>query len=192
MTSLYRNNLRDHLNLFAILKPLEAPVTAAADTATFSLREDCRLLFCGNSDPADDRQHLTAELTGRYVKDRKSVAALALSNDTSAPACIGNDISLDDVFDCQLGGLSQAGYGLIGRSTSGNSENVIHAVTGTREMHTQTIGLLVLKGDKLRTMCNINIVEPSTTTADIQGPRIYIDHTLCGMIEQTLGLVDED
>jgi D-sedoheptulose 7-phosphate isomerase len=192
MTSLYLNNLREHLDLFATLQSLDAVVTAAADTATFSLRKGCKLMFCGNGGSAADCQHLAAELTGRFIKDRKPLAALALSTDTSALTCIGNDYSFDDVFDRQLRGLGHAGDCLIGISTSGNSENVIRAVTSAREMSIRTIGLLGRDGGKLRAMCDVSIIVPSTTTARIQEAHILIGHTLCGMIERALGLVEAD
>lgn len=129
MTSLYLNNLRERLDLFSTLQLLEAEVNTAAELATRSLAEDHKLMFCGNGGSAADSQHLAAELTGRFVKDRKPLAAMALSTDSSALTCIRNDYSFDDVFDRQLRGLGHAGGCLIGISTSGNSENVMRAFT---------------------------------------------------------------
>lgn len=192
MTSLYLNNLREHLDLFATLESLESAVAGAAELATGSLREGRKLMFCGNGGSAADSQHLAAELTGRFVKDRKPLAAMALSTDSSALTCIGNDYSFADVFDRQVRGLGQAGDCLIGISTSGNSENVIRAVQSAREMGLRTIGLLGRDGGRLRGLCDASIVVPSATTARIQEAHILIGHTLCGLIEQALGLVDAD
>lgn len=191
MTSLYLNNLHEHLELFATLQSLDAAVVAAAGIATVSLREGRKLMFCGNGGSAADSQHLAAELTGRFIKDRKPLAALALSTDSSALTCIGNDYTFADVFDRQVRGLGQAGDCLIGISTSGNSENVIRAVRSAREMGIHTVGLLGRDGGNLRSMCDVSIIVPSASTARIQEAHILIGHTLCGLIEQALGLVTE-
>lgn len=191
-SSLYIRNLTEHLNLFAVLAALEPAVQAATDTVTSSLRSGHKVMFCGNGGSAADSQHLAAELTGRFIKDRKPLAAMALSTDTSALTCIGNDYSFADVFDRQVRGLGQAGDCLVGISTSGNSENVIRAVNSARELGVHTIGLLGRDGGKLRELCDISIVVPSATTARIQEAHILIGHTLCGEVEQALGLVDAD
>jgi D-sedoheptulose 7-phosphate isomerase len=192
MTSLYQRNLNEHLELFATLKSLEIVVTAAAELATATLRDGRKLMFCGNGGSAADSQHLAAELTGRFIKDRKPLAALALTTDSSALTCIGNDYSFGHVFDRQVRGLGNAGDCLVGISTSGNSDNVIRAVLSAREMGIRTIGLLGRDGGKLSSMCEVSIIVPSTSTARIQEAHILIGHTLCGMIEQALGLVEED
>jgi len=192
MTSIYLNNLREHLDLFATLQPLESAVNAAAAIASTSLREGRKLMFCGNGGSAADSQHLAAELTGRFIKDRKPLAALALSTDSSALTCIGNDYSFADVFDRQVRGLGQPGDCLIAISTSGNSANVIRAVNSAREMGIRTIGMLGRDGGQLLAMCDASIVVPSPTTARIQEAHILIGHTLCGLIEQSLGLVAAD
>lgn len=192
MTSLYLNNLRDHLDLFATLGSLNAAVTAAAEIATASLRDGRKLMSCGNGASAADSQHLAAELTGRFVKHRKPLAAMALSSDTSALTCIGNDYSFAEVFDRQIRGLGQAGDCLIGISTSGNSENIIRAVSSAHKMGISTIGLLGHDGGKLRLMCDMSVVVKSATTARIQEAHILIGHALCGLIEQALGLVETE
>jgi D-sedoheptulose 7-phosphate isomerase len=192
MTTLYLNNLRQHLELFNMLQSLDSAVTAAATIATASLRDGRKLMFCGNGGSAADSQHLAAELTGRFIKDRKPLAAMALSTDSSALTCIGNDYSFAEVFDRQVRGLGLPGDCLIAISTSGNSENVIRAVTSAREMGIRTIGLLGREGGELSAMCDASIIVPSSTTARIQEAHILIGHTLCGLIEQALGLVESD
>lgn len=189
MTSLYLNNLREHLELFQTLQLLDNAVTAAAKLATISLREGHKLMFCGNGGSAADSQHLAAELTGRFIKDRKPLAAMALSTDSSALTCIGNDYSFADVFDRQVRGLGVRGDCLIGISTSGNSENIIRAVKSARDMGLHTIGLLGRDGGKIAAICDVNVIVPSLTTDRIQEAHILIGHTLCGLIEQELGLV---
>lgn len=188
----FLKNLIEHQALFSKLDQLGDDIQRAADKLIISLRSGRKIMFCGNGGSAADSQHLAAELTGRFIKDRKPLAAMALSTDTSALTCIGNDYSFADVFDRQVRGLGQAGDCLVGISTSGNSENVIRAVNSARELGIHTIGLLGRDGGKLRELCDISIVVPSQTTARIQEAHIFIGHTLCGMIEQGLGLVTTD
>ena len=145
-------------------------------------------MFCGNGGSAADSQHLAAELTGRFIKDRRPLAAVALSTDTSALTCIGNDYSFDEVFARQVAGLGRKEDLLIGISTSVNSGNVIRAVEEAQKLGMQTLGLLGRDGGKLHGMCTHSIVVPHSVTARIQECHILIGHTLCGLIEQELCL----
>ncbi len=189
MRMLYAANLQEHLDLFARLGLLADDVEAAAALATEALRAGRKIMFCGNGGSAADSQHLAAELTGRFIKDRRPLAAMALSTDSSALTCIANDYSFADVFERQVRGLGQPGDCLVGISTSGNSENVIRAMAAAREIGMSTIGLLGRTGGKLKSMSDVAIVVPSETTARIQEAHILVGHTLCGQIEQNLGLV---
>ena len=189
MNSLFLHNLAEQVALLQSLQPLDGAVSQAAAIATQSLRAGGKLMFCGNGGSAADSQHLAAELTGRFIKDRRPLAALALSTDTSALTCIANDYSFDEVFARQVQGLGRAGDVLIGISTSGNSRNVIRAVEDARAAGIQVIGLLGRDGGALRELCDLAIVVPSQVTARIQESHILIGHTLCGLIEQQLGLV---
>lgn len=187
-TSLFLDNLREHQSLFEGLAGLDAVVGAAAEAAAACLREGGKLLFCGNGGSAADAQHLAAELTGRFIKDRRPLAAIALSTDTSALTSIGNDYRFEEVFARPLRGLARRGDGLIAISTSGNSRNVIEAVHAARELGVVTIGLLGRDGGALRGLCDHPIVVPSMVTARIQEAHILIGHTLCGAVETALGL----
>jgi D-sedoheptulose 7-phosphate isomerase len=187
--SLFIENLEDHLSLFQSLHKIDDTVFQAGRMLGHSLRGGGKILFCGNGGSAADSQHLAAELTGRFIKDRKPLAALALSTDTSALTCIGNDYSFDEVFARQVQGLGRGGDVLVGISTSGNSRNVIRAVEEARVAGMQVVGLLGRDGGKLLELCDVSIVVPSKVTARIQEAHILIGHTLCGLIEQQLGLV---
>lgn len=147
-----------------------------------------KLMFCGNGGSASDAQHLAAELTGRFIKDRRPLAGLALTTDTSALTSIGNDYSFDDVFSRQVVALGRAGDGLVAISTSGNSRNVLRAVAAAREAGVFTLGLLGRDGGALLRECDAAIVVPSQVTARIQEAHILIGHTLCGLIEHELGI----
>lgn len=148
-----------------------------------------KLIICGNGGSAADSQHIAAEFTGRFIKDRPPIAVLALSTDTSALTCISNDYSFAEVFSRQLRALGQAEDCLLAISTSGNSENVIQAVLAAKEMRIKTIGLLGRDGGRLKDLCDCAIVVPSEITARIQEAHILIGHSICGSVEVGLGLV---
>jgi D-sedoheptulose 7-phosphate isomerase len=146
-------------------------------------------MFCGNGGSAADCQHLAAELTGRFIKDRRPLAAIALTTDTSAITCISNDYSFEEVFARQVQGLGRTGDVLFAISTSGNSRNVIRAVEEALSAGMSVIGLLGHEGGALNEMCDVAIIVPSQVTSRIQESHILIGHTLCEMIEEQLGLV---
>jgi D-sedoheptulose 7-phosphate isomerase len=182
------SHLQEHLSLFRTLSGLAESTERVAEMIVQALLNDNKLLLCGNGGSAADSQHLAAEFTGRFVKDRKPLAALALSTDSSALTCIANDYSFDEVFSRQVLGLGRSGDCLLAISTSGNSRNVIRAVEAARLIGVRTIGLLGRDGGLLRGICDLAIVVPSTTTARIQEAHIFIGHTLCAMVESRLGL----
>ena len=187
--SLYLDNLIEHRALFRTLDALAPEVARAGDLMTATLRAGGKILFCGNGGSAADAQHLAAELTGRFIDDRAPLAGIALTTDSSALTCIGNDYGYEQVFDRQVRGLGRAGDCLVAISTSGNSGNVLVAVESACAMGIHVIGLLGRDGGKLAPLCDVAITVPSPTTARIQEAHILIGHTLCGLVEQGLGLV---
>ena len=186
--TVFARNLREHLALFETLESLTEPIERAGALIASALGAGRKLMLCGNGGSAADSQHIAAELTGRFIQDRRPLAALALTTDTSALTCIANDYSFEDVFARQVAGLGAAGDCLIGISTSGNSRNVIKAVEAARAIGMPVIGLLGRDGGALRALCDVAIIVPSATTARIQEAHILIGHTLCGMVETALGL----
>ena len=182
-------NLNEHIELCNSLGSLNNVVNGVGKLASQTLSNGGKILFCGNGGSAADCQHLAAELTGRFIKDRRPLAALALSTDTSALTCIANDYSFEEVFARQVVALGRYGDLLVSISTSGNSTNVIRAVEEANKLGMHTVGLLGNEGGKLRSLCTHSIVVPHTVTARIQECHILIGHTLCGLIEQELGLV---
>ncbi|AJP74810.1 D-sedoheptulose-7-phosphate isomerase [Sphingomonas hengshuiensis] len=188
--SLFLANLAEHREVFARLDALSTIVAEASGAATASLRAGNKVMFCGNGGSAADSQHLAAELTGRFIKDRPPLAGLALNTDSSALTCIGNDYSFADVFVRQVRGLGRTGDCLVGISTSGNSANVLRAFEAAREMGITTIGFLGRDGGQIKALSDYAIIVPSDVTARIQEAHILIGHTLCGLVEQQLGLVE--
>jgi D-sedoheptulose 7-phosphate isomerase len=189
MSTQFLNNLREHLTLFSNLTLLDEPIERAATMIAVSLRNGGKLLLCGNGGSAADCQHIAAEFTGRFLKDRPPIAAISLTTDTSALSCIGNDYSFNEIFSRQVRALGRPGDILLGITTSGNSGNVLAAFEVANELGIQSIGLLGRDGGKALQVCNHSIVVPSNVTARIQEAHILIGHTICGVVEKELGLV---
>jgi D-sedoheptulose 7-phosphate isomerase len=186
--ALLRSGLDEHLELFGRLLPLASTIRETARLISAAMSQGGKLMLCGNGGSAADSQHIAAELSGRFVKDRRPLAAIALSTDTSALTCIANDYGFDDVFSRQVAALGRKGDCLLAISTSGNSRNVLRAAEVARAAGICVIGLLGRDGGALRALCDIAIIIPSATTARIQEAHIFIGHTLCAMVEEALGL----
>lgn len=153
---------------------------------TKSLKKGGKVLIAGNGGSAADSQHIAAEIVGRFVKDRKAFAAIALTTDTSILTSVGNDYSFDDIFARQVEGLGKKGDIFLGISTSGNSKNIIEAVYRAKEMGLITIGLLGKDGGELKNICDYNITFPYKETARIQEHHIMTYHLLCEFIESNM------
>lgn len=186
--SLFMQNLDDHIAVCGRVSALNEAIEAVGKAMAKSIADGNKLMFCGNGGSAADSQHLASELTGRFINDRRPLAAIALTVDSSALTCIGNDYSFADVFSRQVEGLGRAGDCLFGISTSGNSENVLRAFNVARRLNITTIGLLGRDGGKMRAASDLAIVVPSDVTARIQEMHILIGHTICGLIEHELGI----
>ncbi len=187
MPNLFSLSLQEHLALFNRLGEIEPELTRASQLIGSALRTGNKVMLCGNGGSAADSQHIAAELTGRFVNDRPALAGLALSTDSSALTCIGNDYGFDNIFVRQVQGLGRPGDVLIAITTSGNSVNILKAVEAANSMGIVTIGLLGRDGGKALAICQHSIVIPSHTTARIQEAHIFVGHHLCAMVERAMG-----
>ena len=155
-----------------------------ARLASSAIKAGKKIMLCGNGGSAADSQHVAAEFIGRFEKERKSMAAIALTTDTSALTAIGNDYGYEEVFSRQVEGLGQSGDLLIGISTSGNSKNVVKALGVAKENGISTVALV---GDrpngKMQTIADYVLVAPSANTARIQECHILMMHTICQLVE---------
>lgn len=188
MRSAFLHALDEHAALVRRLAALDDAVARAVQLCAQALADGRRVLLCGNGGSAADSQHIAAELVGRFQGERRALAALALTTDTSALTAIANDYGYDQVFARQLAGLGQAGDVLVAISTSGRSGSVLAAVECARTLGLHTIALAGKDGGPLATACEVAIVVPSEVTARIQEAHILIGHALCAGIEQALGL----
>jgi D-sedoheptulose 7-phosphate isomerase len=184
--SVYDLALAEHRSTFDTLAALRPHVEQTAAAMADALRAGGKVMFCGNGGSAADSQHLAAELTGRFIKDRAPLAGLALSTDSSALTCIANDYDFNAVFERQVRGLGRAGDCLVGISTSGNSGNVLRAFEAARALGITTIGLLGRDGGQLKALSDHAVIVPSFTTARVQEAHIFIGHLWCLLIEQHL------
>lgn len=142
-----------------------------------------KILLFGNGGSAADAQHIAAEFVGRFVKNRRSYPAIALTTDTSALTAIGNDYGFERIFARQVEGLAVEGDILIGFSTSGNSANVIKALEMGRDMKCINIGMSGNDGGAMNQYCDINLTVPSKVTARIQEMHITIGHIICQSVD---------
>lgn len=162
---------------------LKEQICQCAQILNQCLENNGKILICGNGGSAADSQHFAAELSGRYKKERKALAAIALSTDTSALSAIGNDYGFEFVFSRQVEALMQKNDVLIGISTSGKSLNVLNAFKKAKELNAKCIGLSGKGGGLMNEICDLNLVIPSEDTARIQEMHILIIHCLCELIE---------
>ena len=155
-----------------------------ARLASSVIKAGKKIMLCGNGGSAADSQHIAAEFIGRFEKERKSMAAIALTTDTSALTAIGNDYGYEEVFSRQIEGLGQSGDLLIGISTSGNSKNVVKALRVAKKRGISTVALV---GDRpngvMQTIADYVLVAPSVNTARIQECHILMMHTICQLVE---------
>src|SRR3989338_614140 len=159
-------------------------VAQMAQAVIAAFKNNNKILFFGNGGSAADSQHIAAEFIGRFQKERKALAAIALTTDTSILTALGNDYNFDIVFARQIEGLGQKGDVAIGLSTSGNSANVIKAVEKAKAMGIKTISLTGCKGGKLAPLTDIKLIVPSDITARIQESHICMFHAICELVEK--------
>lgn len=143
-------------------------------------------MFCGNGGSAADAQHLAAELQGRFLRDRRPFASVALTTNTSTMTAIGNDYGFDDIFARQVLGLGRKGDIVVGISTSGNSGNVLRALEAGRKIGAFTVGLTGSAGGAMKALCDTCICVPSDETPRIQEMHIAVGHAICEIVEQIL------
>ena len=170
----------------AILKDHLPAIEQAARAIADCLKSGSKLLFFGNGGSASDSQHLAAEFVGRYEKERRSLAAIALTTDTSILTAVGNDYGFDRIFERQVEGLGRKGDVAVAISTSGNSKNVLLAIKRSKQMGIYTIGLTGRSGGAMKSLVDLPVVVPSDKTSRIQESHILIGHILCERVDELL------
>ncbi len=161
-----------------------APIAYAADLMRDAVLNGKKVLLCGNGGSAADAQHIAAELVGRFVIERRPLAAIALTTDTSALTAIANDYGYEHVFSRQVEALGNDGDILIAITTSGTSKNVVAAVEVARKRGMKVIALTGAKGAAFVASCDAGVAVPSNVTARVQECHIVIGHLLCEVIDE--------
>lgn len=151
-----------------------------------AFRNKRKVLFCGNGGSAADAQHLAAELSGRFYKNRPALYAEALHCNTSYLTAVANDFSFADIYARLIEGEGTEGDLLFAISTSGNSKNILTAAETARKKKMLVVGMTGRSGGKLRDRCDYLINIPSDNTPRIQEGHIMIGHIICEQVEEEL------
>lgn len=168
---------------------LAEPIAQAIDIMFSALSNGNKILACGNGGSAADCQHFAAELVGRFERERLPLPAMALTTDTSIMTSIGNDYSFADVYSKQVQAFGQAGDVLLAISTSGNSGNIVQAVSAALERDMHVVALTGKNGGIVATMlseADAHICVPHERTARIQEVHLLTIHCICDGIDNAL------
>lgn len=183
---LFNNSARLKMDAAATLAP---QISAAVALMSQSLLSDGKILACGNGGSAADAQHFAAELINRFEMERPGLAAIALTTDSSALTSIANDYDFSMVFSKQVSALGHARDVLLAISTSGNSRNVVEAVSAA---HGRDMRVVVLTGDNGGLLAelvgdeDVLICVPDASTARIQEVHLLVIHCLCDGIDRII------
>ena len=165
---------------------LSGKIAEAVECIIAAYKNGKKLLIAGNGGSAADAQHIAAEIVGRFQKERKALPAIALSVNTSVLTALGNDYGYESVFSRQVEAFAKEGDVFLAISTSGESANILRAVSTARKMKVLTIALTGKNGGKLGRIADLSLVVPSNDTQRIQETHIAIGHVICGIIESRL------
>ena len=164
----------------------QADVLRVVDLLAAAFRHGRRVLVFGNGGSASDAQHVAAEFVGRFQKERRAVAAIALTTDTSILTAIGNDYAFDRVFARQIEGLGESGDVAIGITTSGGSKNVLKAFTVAKERGLTTVAVTGRDGGEAGRIADVHLNVPDRSTARVQEVHRTLLHVICELVEETL------
>jgi D-sedoheptulose 7-phosphate isomerase len=163
-----------------------ASVVAVAGALQSAFANDGKVLLFGNGGSALDAQHFAAELVGRFARDRRALAAVALTTDTSILTSVANDYTYERVFARQVEALGRAGDVAIGISTSGSSANVLAALQTAKMRGLKTVAFTGRDGGTIGAMVDLHVNVPHAVTARIQEVHRSLIHAVCELIEREL------
>ncbi|HVN69997.1 MAG TPA: SIS domain-containing protein [Candidatus Binatia bacterium] len=163
-----------------------AQVGAIVDAIVAALRAGKKVLWCGNGGSAAEAQHMAAELSGRFLRERPGLYSEALSVNSSTLTCIGNDYGYDRVFSRQVEAFVRAGDVVIGMTTSGTSPNVVLALEAAKERGAVTVAFTGNGGGKVAEVADISLVGPDGYAAIVQEVHQVMAHIVCDLVEQRL------
>jgi len=161
-------------------------ISNAAKICINSLNNGGKILFCGNGGSASDAAHLSAELVGRYLSNRKPYASVCLSSNLSLLTAIANDYGYDNIFSRQIEAIGKKDDILFVISTSGKSKNILKAINTGKKKKLKIIFLNSIKNKKVKKICNFDIKVPAHRIDQIQELHIMIGHLICEIIERQI------
>jgi D-sedoheptulose 7-phosphate isomerase len=164
----------------------QAGIDAAVAAIVMALRAGRPLLVCGNGGSAADAQHITAELVGRFLRERRGLRVICLADNAPVLTAWANDYSYESVFSRQVEAYGEPGAVLLGLSTSGNSANVVAAFELARQMGVVTIAMTGDGGGRLAPLADHLLAVPSRSTPLIQQAHLCLYHYLCEAVEREL------
>ena len=176
------NNLQKVISNKGLILEIETITTKIIK----AFKDGNKLLLCGNGGSASDAQHIAAELSGRFIKERKPLYAEALHVNSSYMTAVSNDYGFESTYSRMLEAIGKKGDVLIALSTSGNSENVVNAVKMANSLGMLSVGMSGATGGEIKELCQHNIIIPSSNTARIQEAHIIVGHIFCQIIEEKL------
>jgi len=178
--------LQDILQVHKNLLNYEEILGQISDVIITCLKHNHKVLLCGNGGSAADCQHIAGDFINRFNYDRDSLPAIALTTDTSILTCISNDSSFNYVFSKQIDALGQEGDVLIAISTSGNSGNILEAISSAKQKKLLVVGFTGKSGGKMKNLCNLLFAAPSEQTPRIQECHIAGAHIICDVVESEM------
>lgn len=182
-----KDNLKEHLNTIRIVeRDLIEKISEASKIISKSLKMGGTIFWCGNGGSAADSMHLSAELIGRFKKNRIPLKSISLSGNPSTITCISNDFGYESLFSRQIQALGKKDDVLIVISTSGNSKNIIKAINQAKINKLKVISFLGNKGGRCKGKGYLDLIVNSHSTARIQESHIMIGHIICELVEKEL------
>jgi D-sedoheptulose 7-phosphate isomerase len=182
MHAIFQSNIRELSDLLTRLDPLSGPIVQAAQAMLECWRRGGKVLIAGNGGSAADAMHFAEELVVRFQKNRRALAAIALTDPTIL-SCCANDFGYDAVFTRQLEALGRPGDVFIAMTTSGDSPNIVAALKTARQLEMTTVSLLGKTGGQSKSLADIELLVPSHNTARIQEIHKLIFHSICQWID---------
>lgn len=183
LSGVFADAIADHLNTIHELRTQEEAFECAAMHITDALHAGFKVLWCGNGGSAADAQHMAAELVARFRRNRRGLASIALTTDTSILTAIANDSGYEEVFARQVEALCDPGDVLVGISTSGQSKNVCAAMVKAREIGAFTIAMTGERGGQMARLADLCLRVASNDTARVQEGHLLFGHMLCEWVE---------
>ncbi len=181
----FKTNLQSLIHILGLVREEDVFLLGLeAETLASKLAGGNSVFWCGNGGSAAESQHMAAELMGRFKLNRPAMSSIALTTDSSVLTSIGNDFEFADVFKRQVEGLAKSGDTLVVYTTSGNSENIIRALTVAKAKNVRTIAFLAGDGGKAAQLADYSFVVPTEDTPRAQEVHTLMGHSFCEVVER--------